>query len=439
MLRGPRRYLLALVWIAAAVAVAAPASLAIVSTPADAQLFKRRTDEQGQPRERRGFFQRLFGSNDREPAAEPAERSRPAARRQGGGRAATGGGATADAAPARRQEPAAVEKLENARVVLVVGDFLASGLGEGLVEAFSSAPGVRVVTRANGSSGFVRDDHFDWPGQISGIVAEEKPAAVVVMIGSNDRQQLLVDGVRERPLSDPWKQAYASRARAMAQTIRQAGVPLLWMGAPSFSAGAMSTDMIALNDIYRNVAGEVGGEFIDIWDGFVDENGAFMPVGPDMNGQRVRLRGSDGINMTAAGKRKLAFYAERPLSRLLSAATAPFVAPAILDGAPVAPPPLDPREIDRTAPIALADPQLDGGMQLLGASSRQQPAEPIVMPVERMTRDGIAPAARTGRADDFMTHRIAAPAETAAPAELSEVSGPQPLNTSLETTGTIAN
>ena len=40
---------------------------------------------------------------------------------------------------------------------------------------------------------------------------------------------------------------------------------------------------------------------MDIWDGFVDENGAYVSTGPDINGQPARLRAGDGINLTKAG------------------------------------------------------------------------------------------------------------------------------------------
>ena len=79
----------------------------------------------------------------------------------------------------------------------------------------------------------------------------------------------------------------------------------------------MTASMLAFNDIYRRNIESVGGSFVDIWDGFVDENGVFQQTGPDMNGLPARLRGSDGISFSKAGKRKAAFYAEKPL-RLLS-------------------------------------------------------------------------------------------------------------------------
>lgn len=385
----------AFLWAVLAVAVAAPPAVVLSSDHAYAQSWKRKNEEQAakEPK-RRNFFQRLFGIGE-EPAPEP-KKQRPAARRTTKG----GGAAAASSAVAPKREPAA-EKLENARVVLVVGDFLATGLGEGLVEAFEQSPGVRVAIRADGSSGFVRDDHFDWPARIGAILEEEKPAVVIAALGANDRQQMRVEGGREKPRTDVWNDEYRKRAKAFADAVRATGVPLLWMGLPSFKPGGMNPDMIAFNDIYRGVAQQVGGEFIDIWEGFVDENGDFMAVGPDMNGQRVRLRGSDGINLTAAGKRKMAFYAEKPLNRLLGSAVAPSVVPALLDNAPVVRP-LNPAEIDRTAPIALADPQLDGGEQLLGARVEKTAAQPFGIPVEKLVREGIAPPSHAGRADDFM-------------------------------------
>ena len=98
----------------------------------------------------------------------------------------------------------------------------------------------------------------------------------------------------------------------------------------------MTSDMLAFNDIYHSAAESHGGEFVDVWDGFVDENGAFVTTGPDINGQPVRLRADDGINVTKAGKRKLAFYTEKPLAKILGLAAPGSVAPAAAPaGAPV--------------------------------------------------------------------------------------------------------
>lgn len=90
-----------------------------------------------------------------------------------------------------------MQKLGDARTILIVGDFLASGLGDGLTAAFETSPGVVVEARGNVSSGLVRDDYYDWPEQLPKMIDELKPAMVVVMIGANDRQQMVTDTAKE--------------------------------------------------------------------------------------------------------------------------------------------------------------------------------------------------------------------------------------------------
>lgn len=303
-------------------------------------------------------------------------------------------------APRQPVEPPApvVEKAPDARVVLVVGDFMASGLVEGLDDVFAENPAITVIDASKGSSGFVRDDFYDWPAEIDAIVKQNKPAAVVVMLGSNDRQQMRVGENREVPLSDAWKSQYKARVLKFGKTIAADNVPFLWVGQPSFKAGKMTSDMLAFNDIYRAAAEASGGEFVDIWDGFADENGAFVSTGPDINGQPVRLRADDGINMTRAGKQKLAFYAEKPLLKILGL-TAPDGNPAAPPaGAPVSVNPGEapaPATLDRTPPMLLSDPALDGGAELLGAApaAAAPPGKPAA---EDATVEG-----QPGRADDF--------------------------------------
>lgn len=326
---------------------------------------------------------------NRFPPPPKARKPRPAARQP-----AVVESPTAPASPAP-------EKAADARVVLVIGDFLAAGLAEGLESAFEENPEVRIVDRSNGSSGFVRDDYYDWPKQVGAVIAGEKPAVVIAMLGSNDRQQMRVGDTREPPRSDAWTRQYEARTQAFGKAIAASKVPFLWVGMPAFKSTKMTSDMLAFNDIYRSAAHDNGGEFIDIWDGFVDENGTFVTTGPDINGQPVRLRSDDGINITKAGKRKLAFYTEKPLTKILGLTTPSGVdtanSPA---GEPVKEPEAGtpPAAVNRTVPMLLSDPALDGGTELLGATPAARGGtgangEPTTI--------GLAPGSEPGRADNF--------------------------------------
>ncbi|MET0576755.1 MAG: DUF459 domain-containing protein [Mesorhizobium sp.] len=355
---------------------------------------------------RRTFIQRLLFGNYY--YREPPRQIRPARPRK----------KVTKAQPKRSSEPVepaivAVEKQPDAKVILVVGDFLGSGLAEGLTDAYAQTPGIRVVDRSSGSSGFVRDDFFNWPEQIATMVETEKPAAIVVMLGSNDRQQIRTGDTRADKLSEAWIKEYEARATVFSAGARQNDAPLIWVGMPAFKSTSMTADMLALNDIYRRVAENAKGEFVDVWDGFVDENGAFVMSGPDINGQPVRLRSSDGINVTKAGKRKLAFYAEKPLSKIFGDAKAPAIGvptptlPEItVDPAAIA-------KIDRTVPISLTDPELDGGSELLGLKVSPKPKP--TTPGERLAIEGVAPDAAPGRADDFSGSKAPAVAAPALP------------------------
>lgn len=400
--------------VAAGACLGALAALLLLSTSAQSQ-------------ERpRTLLEFLFPGNrqpPRQPERQPDRRPAAAApQQQAAPRRATPRAAEPRAAPA--PAPETVTKSDDARVLLVVGDFIGGGMAEGLTTAYAEDPTIRVVDRTNGSSGFVRDDYYNWPAQIGAILEATEPTVVAILIGSNDRQQMNVGGSREAPRTDLWNEEYTRRATAFATEITQRNIPFVWVGLPSFKATRMSSDMLAFNDIQRGVAETAGGSFVDIWEGFVDENGAFVTNGPDVNGQPARLRANDGINFTQAGKRKIAFYAEKPLNRILEtdlpgAVAAPgFPAPGSMG-------PMAPGEaptIDRTAPISLADPELDGGLELLGLVAPSKPVEGRT-PNERLVIEGVAPAPTPGRVDDFSLHPRPANPKAAAVLPAGDVEG----------------
>ena len=299
-----------------------------------------------------------------------------------------------------------VEKLENAKKVLVVGDFMAGSLGDGLKTAFETTPGIVIETRANGSSGLVRDDYFNWPENLPVYVAELKPSMVIISLGANERQQMSIDGEKEKFRTDRWLAEYTRRTGAFAALARSEKIPLLWVGMPPFQSTAMTADMVTFNGIFRTETEKVGGTFIDIWDGFVDEGGKFVMTGSDINGQQVRLRGSDGINLTKAGKRKLAFYVEKDIRKLLGDAAASTQDIPGADGMKdlVVAAPLANEDIIQTQPISLDDPNLDGGAGLLGGTATL--TSNGKSPRDRLVEKGEIAAAPAGRVDDF---RLAKP------------------------------
>ena len=77
------------------------------------------------------------------------------------------------------------------RNVLVLGDGMADWLAYGLEDAYAEQPDMGVIRRHKTVSGLIRyqpkGDPADWAAAAKGILATEKPDAIVVMLGLNDR------------------------------------------------------------------------------------------------------------------------------------------------------------------------------------------------------------------------------------------------------------
>ncbi|MBB4952514.1 hypothetical protein H4S14_000556 [Agrobacterium vitis] len=297
--------------------------------------------------------------------------------------------------------PPAPAKIDNAQKILVIGDFFASGLGDGLKEAFRDAPGTQIETRSNGSSGLVRDDYFDWRKQLPKMLDDIKPAIVVVALGTNDRQQMPASGGDQRFPSDGWFKDYEKRVDGLVKVITARKIPLIWVGLPPVKSPGMSADLVKFNALYRKATEQAGAEFIDIWDGFVDENGAFVLTGSDVNGQQARLRGPDGISMTDAGKRKMAFYLEKSARKYLGDMASPGLVRLDATSLPELTTPQPPKDNpDSTPPMKIIDPALDGGDTLLGAKEKPVALKPP-SPRDLLVTTGIMPEPPQGRVDDY--------------------------------------
>jgi hypothetical protein len=87
----------------------------------------------------------------------------------------------------------APEKRDNAaeRNILVLGDAMADWLAYGLEDAYSEQPDMGVIRKHKTVSGLIKyqpkGDPADWAAAAKGILATEKPDAIVVMLGLNDR------------------------------------------------------------------------------------------------------------------------------------------------------------------------------------------------------------------------------------------------------------
>jgi uncharacterized protein len=403
--------------------------------------------------------------------------------------------------------------------VVVIGDSMADWLGYGLDDTYADQPEIGVDRLIHAYSGLVRydprSDTLDWSQAVKDALASEKPSAIVVMLGLNDRLPLRaalpkapdkdkekdktadksadqknanaakpgdkpadkpadksadkttakpgdkpadkpsdksadqaskpsdtasapadseapqdngpggsanpqrpVPGVAYDFHTDQWAILYAKRIDEMIAALKTKGVPVLWVGLPSLRGQKSTSDMAYLNELYRERAERAGIIYVDIWDGFVDDQGRFTIEGPDFQGQIRRLRTPDGVHFTEYGAVKLASYVDQELRRVMTNHIAPIALPEI-GGVPAAKPGAPHPDVGPVVPLTVSSSGPGG--DLAGANNHPAPvsSDPLA---SKVLDHGDPIAAVAGRADDFSWPR---------PAENDNAVAPPPQPVSL--------
>ena len=334
------------------------------------------------------IFERLFG-----PRWQPEERreEQPQERQDPTAGTVYNSANDADADAKRPEKPQ--------EYVVVIGDTMAEQLAQGLAEAFfTEHPEVAVIKKVRASSGLVRADFYNWATEAGNIVAKERVTAFVVMLGSNDRQQLRDEkGNFFEIRSDQWRELYVKRVDDFLAKLKDKNTPIYVMGMPPVSSQRANGDMQYINEILRERAARAGVRYVDVWEGFVDEQGQFASSGAAMDGQMRRLRLSDGVHFTRPGSRKLAHYVERDLLRLFeSRVRSPFLPYGLDQGPNISGvrPPIGP-VIPLTTPIGQGR-ILEGEKQTTGATPNF-----IDPDTKKILVEGVPLTPKDGRADDF--------------------------------------
>src|SRR4030088_710863 len=271
------------------------------------------------------------------------------------------------------------------RSVLVLGDGMADWLAYGLEDTYAEQPDMGVIRKHKTVSGLIKyqpkGGPADWTAAAKGMLATEKPDAIVVMLGLNDRVAMREPAgdkadarttdkkkdVKVKPDAKPgdkagdaelspddsadnseappsgatersarsadglyefreerWVELYAKKIEEMIGVLKSKGVPVLGVGLPAVRGAKATSDVLFLDSLYRDAAGKAGITYVDVWDGFVDEAGRFLQQGPDFEGQIRRLRAYDGVYFAKPGARKLAHSVNCEVTRLLAAPYGPI-------------------------------------------------------------------------------------------------------------------
>ncbi|UNF45582.1 DUF459 domain-containing protein [Bartonella krasnovii] len=209
-------------------------------------------------------------------------------------------------------------KNENAKRILVIGDFAASAVADALKKFFADNSNIVIMNNTMPASGLVRTDYYSWQNNISKLIEQNNPDVIIMMIGANDNQPITDSYSIINTDQSEWMRIYKQRIIEITESLHASGKSWIWIGQPSFGNDTLTQKMKILNALYKQETETAGGYFLDIWSGFIDEEGNFSFSGYNIHGKIAKLRTNNGIHFTSEGKEKLVSYLEKPLKNILN-------------------------------------------------------------------------------------------------------------------------
>lgn len=205
-------------------------------------------------------------------------------------------------APAHRVKPTRTVTRSNPLRLLVTGDSLVGYLGPQLIADVAHAGPVRGSTDSRDGTGLTRPDYLNWANVARQQVAAMHPDAVVVLIGGNDFQNMVVDGRKVLIAgTKAWTSEYQRRAAACMRIWAQRGVArVYWLSMPPARNPSWAYDDRKINlALQRAVKNFQAVEYLNIL-GPITNHGRYTDY-VTTNGQAILIREPDGVHLNLAG------------------------------------------------------------------------------------------------------------------------------------------
>lgn len=209
--------------------------------------------------------------------------------------------------PAQPKAPA-----QGTKKVLLLGDSLAAtGFGVLLQKSLDAHPNIKCARRAKSATGLARPDYFDWFKQGKRAVQKHKPDLVIVILGGNDGQDLVLGGKGKGrwKRGDEWDKAYALRVQEFVDGMSAPGRKLIWLGLPRTDTKNFEKKLVRIRAAQKDALAQRGSwvEYVDTTPMVVDGQGKVKKK--VRRGKRVApLRQKDGIHFTMHGSH---YFADR--------------------------------------------------------------------------------------------------------------------------------
>jgi hypothetical protein len=196
--------------------------------------------------------------------------------------------------------------------VLMVGDSMMRVLGIAMEKEFKAAGIQPASSQASLGSGLIRGETFDWYAKIAALMAERKPATVIVLIGINDRQAILTPEKKMLTCgTEEWREAYGKAVGRFMDAILAGGARrVIWLLAPDMRDEIQQEHADTLNAVFmKEAAVETRRNKVTLFDlrsAIARHPGKYTQFVMSPTGSALSVRDADGIHFSMIGGQRVA-------------------------------------------------------------------------------------------------------------------------------------
>jgi hypothetical protein len=192
--------------------------------------------------------------------------------------------------------------------LLITGDSLPGYMGPQILSALAPSGRVRGWTDIHDGTGLTRPDYVDWSVVAQQQVAKYHPQAIVVLMGGNDFQNMVMPKGKILYAGTPaWTEEYARRAAVCMRIWMQRGAAhrVYWLSMPPARDPKWAYDDGKIDAALRLAANAVAGvQYVNIL-GPITDHGKYVDYVRD-NGVETLIREPDGVHLNFAGSQIVA-------------------------------------------------------------------------------------------------------------------------------------
>lgn len=192
---------------------------------------------------------------------------------------------------------------------LILGDSVMKTVSVSLERDLAQSTAFRPVSYASVGSGLCRLDLLDWHAKMKTLAETEKPAAAVILIGSNDNQPMQTEkGIVLQQGTDEWQAEYARRVGKCMDIMIQCGIKnIIWVALPDMREPDLQEHVLIINNIFlKEAASRPAVTILDTQKIFSREPGKFTMYIVEPDGNLLYVRFPDGVHFNREGANRLA-------------------------------------------------------------------------------------------------------------------------------------